>query len=81
MEFVCRRCGRVTKQKPYRVRTEDGGLVLLNMLVCTSCARLARRLGLPAIRMESSKKATSTNGVKAMTGSKQQRVQTPPSIR
>ena len=25
MEFVCRRCNHTTKQKPYRVTTEDRG--------------------------------------------------------
>jgi hypothetical protein len=81
MEFVCRRCGRITKQKPYRVITEDRGVVLLNMLVCTSCARLARSLGLPAVKMESAKRATKTKGVQATTDSKRQPVQPPPSIR
>jgi hypothetical protein len=79
MEFVCRRCGQITKQKPYRVTTEDRGVVLLNMLVCPSCARLARRLGLPAVKMESAKRAAKTKGVQA--DSKQQPVQPPPSIR
>jgi hypothetical protein len=82
MEFVCRRCGQITKQKPYRVTTEDDrGVVLLNMLVCPSCARLARRLGLPAVKMESAKRAAKTKGVQATTDSKQQPVQPPPSIR
>jgi len=81
MEFVCRRCDRITKQKPYHVTTEDRGVVLLNMLVCPSCARLARSLGLPAVKMESAKRATKTKGVQATTDSKRQPVQRPPSIR
>jgi len=76
MEFACRRCDQITKQKPYRVTTEDCGVVLLNMLVCPSCARLARRLGL-----ESAKRAAKTKGVQATTDSKQQPVRPPPSIR
>ena len=70
MEFVCRRCDQITKQKPYRVTTEDCGVVLLNMLVCPSCARLARRLGLLAVKMESAKRAAKIKGVQAMTDRK-----------
>ena len=61
MEFTCRRCQHITKQKLYRVITEEAGVVLLNMLVCSSCARLAKRLGLPAVKMESAKRAAKTN--------------------
>jgi hypothetical protein len=69
MEFVCRRCTHFTKTL-YHVTTEDGGVVLLNMLVCPSCARAARRLGLPTVKMDSAKRAANTSGVQAMTGSK-----------
>ena len=58
MKFVCRRCNHTTKQSLYRVTTEDAGVVLLNMIVCSSCARLARRLGLPAVKMTSTKTAS-----------------------
>jgi hypothetical protein len=81
MEFVCRRCTHITKQKPYRVTTEDGGVVLLNMLVCPSCARLAKSLGLPTVKMESTKQTAKTKGVQAMTDSKQQGVRPAPPIR
>ena len=57
MEFVCRRCHRSTNRKPYRVTTEDAGVVLLNMLVCPACARLAKSLGLSTVKMKSSKRA------------------------
>ena len=57
MKFVCRRCNHTTKQNLYRVTTEDAGVVLLNMIVCSSCARLAKRLGLPAVKMPSPKTA------------------------
>ena len=79
MEFVCRRCTDLTT-KPYRVTTEDGGVILLNMLVCPSCAQLAKSLGLP-VKMESAQRVAGPNDVPAMAGSKQQRVQPPPSIR
>ena len=73
MEFVCRRCTHFTKTL-YHVTTEDGGVVLLNMLVCPSCARLAKRLGLPVVKMESAKTVAKTKRV-------QQPVQPRPSIR
>ena len=57
MALICRRCDRTTKQELYRVTTEDAGVVLLNMLVCSSCARQAKKLGLPVVKMESAKRA------------------------
>jgi hypothetical protein len=81
MEFVCRRCYRSTKQKPYRVTTQDGTVVLLNMLVCLPCARLAKSLGLRTVKMESAKRTGKTRVIRARTGSKHQFVQPPASIR
>ena len=81
MEFVCRRCSDLIKQKAYRVITQDGGVVLLNMLVCGSCARLAKRLGLPVVKMESARKAAKAEAAEAMTDSKPQPIQPRPSIR
>jgi hypothetical protein len=40
------------------------------MLVCHSCARAARRLGLPAVKMEPAKTAAKANRVEAMTRSR-----------
>ena len=80
MESVCRCCYHFSKNL-YRVITEDGGVVLLNMFVCPSCARLAKSLGLATVKMESAKRAANTTGVQAMTDSKQQSVQPAPSIR
>jgi hypothetical protein len=80
MEFVCRRCTRFTKT-PYRVTTEDGGVILLNMLVCPSCARLAKSLGLPTVKMESAKTVAKAKGEQAMTDRQQQPVRSAPSIR
>ena len=79
MEFVCRRCSDLIKRQPYRVTTEDGGVVLLNMLVCGSCARLAKRLGLPVVKMESAQKGAKPG--EAITDSKHLPVQPRPSIR
>ena len=79
MEFTCRRCNRITKQKLYRVITEEAGVVLLNMVVCSSCARLAKRLGLPAVKMELAKRSAKTND-QVMADRKQQTARPRPSI-
>ncbi len=63
MAFVCRRCYRITKRKPYRVITEDAGVVTLNLLVCPFCARLAKSLGFSTVKMESAKRAARTKDV------------------
>jgi hypothetical protein len=81
MEFVCRRCNRFTKQKPYRVTSEEGGLVVLNMLVCASCARLAKKLGLPVAKAESPQKAAKAKRVEDIRDSERQPAQPPRSIR
>lgn len=57
MEFVCRRCNHITNKNLYRVTTKEADVVLLNMIVCSSCARLARSLGLPAVKMTSTETA------------------------
>jgi hypothetical protein len=80
MEFVCRRCHNLTRETGYRVTTEDGGVVLLNMLVCAPCARVAKRLGLPAVKMAPAKKSAKAKRRDTMTDSKPQTVQ-PPTIR
>jgi hypothetical protein len=80
MASVCRRCYHFSKNL-YRVTTKDGDVVLLNMLVCPSCARLARSLGLATVKMEAAKTAANTSDVQAMTDSKQQPAQPPTLIR
>jgi hypothetical protein len=51
MAFLCRRCDRFTEQGVYRVTTEDDGVPLLNILVCSACARIARSLGLTTVKL------------------------------
>jgi hypothetical protein len=75
MEFICRRCDRTTKHKLYRVTTEDAGVVLLNILVCSSCARLAKKLGLPMVKMEPMKTANKISSDSVMPDMKHQAVQ------
>jgi hypothetical protein len=60
MEFTCRRCNHSTKRKLYRVITEEAGVVLLNMVVCSSCARLAKRLGLPTVKIQTAERIAKT---------------------
>ena len=67
MGLICRRCDRITKQRLDHVTTEDAGVVLLNMLVCSSCARLAMKLGLPTVQMGSAKRAEKIKRPSVMT--------------
>ena len=46
MEFFCRHCDEIVVGQPYRVISEEDGVVLLNMTVCRSCYKEARALGL-----------------------------------
>ena len=46
MEFFCRHCDEWVVDEPYRVISEQDGVILLNMTVCRSCSREARALGL-----------------------------------
>jgi hypothetical protein len=75
MSFICRRCNRITKQKLYRVTSEDAGMVMLNMLVCSSCARMAKNLGLATIRMESEERAEEIKPESVLTDLKQRPLQ------
>ena len=75
MAFICRRCDRITKRELYRITTEDAGVILLNMLVCSSCARMAKKLGLPVVKMEPAKRAEKIKRASVMTDLKQRRIQ------
>jgi hypothetical protein len=46
MKFFCRHCEEIAVGKPYRVISEENGVILLNMTVCRSCNKQARALGL-----------------------------------
>ena len=73
MEFICRRCQHITNQTPYRVTSEEGGVVLINMVVCTLCARLAKWLGLPVVKMKSAKRVAKPKPLRALPSSKRDR--------
>jgi hypothetical protein len=77
MRFICRRCEHLIKHSPYRVTTEEGGVVLLDMLVCRSCARLAKSLGLPVVKLDAvDQRAGKTKPADAAMNGKRQAVQT-----
>jgi hypothetical protein len=78
MEFTCRRCNHITKRKLYRVITEEAGVVLLNMVVCSSCARLAKRLGLSTVQLETEKRAAKTKN--RLLANRRQAVRPRPSV-
>jgi hypothetical protein len=44
MNIVCRHCDETIVGQAYRVISEEDGLVLLNMVVCASCAAVAKSL-------------------------------------
>ena len=46
MEFFCRHCDKTVVGQPYRVISEEDGVILLDMTVCASCDEQARALGL-----------------------------------
>ena len=63
MEFVCDHCGEPSQGKAYLVMSEESGLVLLRMIVCTPCYLEAKKLGLYAKEIgvhDSSHKVRST---------------------
>jgi superfamily II helicase len=44
MNDICRHCDEAITGKRYRVVSEEAGVVLLNMVVCASCAAVAKSL-------------------------------------
>ena len=46
MGRICEHCGAPFADSPYRVRSEESGVVLLDLIVCPRCHVQARELGL-----------------------------------
>jgi|AmaraimetFIIA100_FD_contig_41_18653843_length_864_multi_6_in_0_out_0_1 hypothetical protein len=46
MEWMCDHCLALFAGVPYRVKSEESGVVLLDMIVCHYCYLEARKLGL-----------------------------------
>ena len=57
MIFICTHCERATNSEPFRVITEEAGIILLNMIVCAPCAEQAKDLGLKATKVKRAKNA------------------------
>ena len=55
MAFICTHCERATNSEPFRVITEEAGIILLNMIVCAACAEQAKNLGLKAARAKNAR--------------------------
>lgn len=48
MNFICQHCCELRVGRTYRVTSEEEGVRLLDMIVCDSCYRQAKKLGLRA---------------------------------
>jgi RNase P subunit RPR2 len=46
MKYICQHCDTLTEGLAYRVRSEEAGVILLNMIVCHSCFEQAKDLEL-----------------------------------
>jgi hypothetical protein len=46
MKYICQHCDTLTEGLAYRVRSEEAGVILLNMIVCHLCFEQAKNLGL-----------------------------------
>jgi hypothetical protein len=55
MGWICQHCGAPFADPPYRVKSEDSGIVLLDLIVCRRCHMQAQELGLrtEAIKIQS----------------------------
>jgi hypothetical protein len=63
MENNCQHCGELIVGNAYRVTSEDRGITLLDMVVCSLCFMEAKRLHLHAeeISVESKQAASARN--------------------
>jgi hypothetical protein len=46
MDHICQHCGELIIGDAYRVTSEDQGIPLLDLVVCSLCTLEAKRLGL-----------------------------------
>ena len=61
MDYTCEHCGRSIVGNAYRVSSEEAGVTLLDMIVCTLCSEEARRLNLHAEDVDISKQHSARN--------------------
>ena len=48
VDRICQHCGKLIVRNAYRVTSEEEGITLLNMIVCSLCFMEAKRLHLHA---------------------------------
>ncbi len=60
MTKICRHCDETIEGKAYRVTSEEDGVLLLNMVVCASCAAVAKSLLLNTEEITSEQRTPST---------------------
>jgi hypothetical protein len=56
MERVCQHCGELIVGNAYRVTSEEDGITLLDMIVCSLCFMEAKRLRLHTEEVDASGK-------------------------
>jgi hypothetical protein len=62
MDHICQHCGELIVGNAYRVTSEDQGIALLDMVVCSLCFMEAKRLHLHAEEINlRSKQASARN--------------------
>ncbi len=59
MNIICRHCDEPIVGKAYRVTSEADGAPLLNMIVCASCASVAKSLLLKTEEIEVEQRTSS----------------------
>ncbi|HEU4340134.1 MAG TPA: hypothetical protein VFU31_01040 [Candidatus Binatia bacterium] len=69
MNFICQHCCELRVGRTYRVTSEEEGVRLLDMIVCDSCYRQAKRLGLRAEEIGVNDQFDSRPFAKSATGS------------
>jgi hypothetical protein len=52
MGWICQHCDAPFVDQPYRVKSEESGIVLLDLIVCHRCHVQARELGLRTEKIE-----------------------------
>jgi hypothetical protein len=60
MERICQHCGEMIQGNAYRVTSEEDGITLLDMVVCSLCSMEAKRLRLHTEEINVSSKHPST---------------------
>jgi hypothetical protein len=64
MDRICQHCGQLIVGNSYRVTSEEEGITLLDMVVCSLCAMEAKRLRLHTQELDvRSKRASARNRV------------------